>query len=346
MEQLSEFPQTEDVWVVVEHSAGKIQEITLEMLWEGKRLADRLGGNLCAVILGNEVTGLVEEIENKGARVIYLVQDTTLGDFTSDTFASVLNELIKQYHPLILILGATANGSELAARVATQLRAGLVAGCTALDVDNKGQLRATRPIYEDRVYSTVAWRTETLPRIATLQPGAIGAGELSPAETVSIIEVRQKKIIKDNRIRTMGYTKADPRTLDLTEGDIVLAGGHGARSEQSWHLIEQLAGSLGAVIGGTRRSLDNGRINRDYLIGQTGKTIKPKLYLAAGISGASHHTEGMKGSEHIIAINNDPAAQVFKLAHLCIVADLNEMLPELIKKLIQHNSTSDEGVEE
>jgi electron transfer flavoprotein alpha subunit len=325
-----------NVWVVVEHQAGIIKEVTLEMLWEAMKIANNLEMKLCAVIIGNEIAEVVNEIKGKGVQIIYTAQENTLTDFDSNPIASVLVELIDQHLPLIVIIAATLYGNELAARVATRLRVGLVSGCTKLEVDNLGALKATRPLYDDLVYSTLVWKKSRYPHIATIRPGAIGVGKLKPLDSVSIIDMEVKSTKMDERFRTIGFTKADPRSLDLSEGDVVLAGGYGAKSQQSWRHLEDLADALGAVIGGTRRALDDGKISRKRLIGQTGKTIKPNLYIGVGISGAIHHTEGMKESEHIIAINKDAMAPIFKLAHLSILADLDKLLPLLTNKVTQY----------
>jgi electron transfer flavoprotein alpha subunit len=327
-----------NVWVVVEHQAGIIKEVTLEMLWEAMRIANNLEMNLCAVIIGNDIAELVNEIKSKGVQIIYAAQEDTLTDFDSDPIASVLVELIDHYSPLIVLIAATPQGNELAVRVATRLRLGLISGCTELEIDNQGTLKATRPLYDDLVYSTLVWKKSKYPRIATIKPGAIGVGKLKSSNSVSVVDVGVKSIKMDERCKTIAFTKADPRSLDLSEGDVVLAGGYGAKSQQSWQYLEDLADVLGAVIGGTRRALDNDKISRKRLIGLTGKTIKPKLYMGLGISGAIHHAEGMKDSEHIIAINKDATAPIFKLAHLSVVADLDKLLPLLINKVIQYST--------
>ena len=335
-----------DVWVVVEHKEGIILDVTLEMLWEAMRIANKLEMKLCAVIIGNEIKKLINEIKSKGVQIVYAAQDKTLSNFDSNPIASVLVELIHQHHPLIVLIAATPGGNELAARAATRLHVGLVSGCTELEVDNQGTLKATRPIYDDRVYSTLVWKKKIYPCMATIRPGAIGVGKLEPLAHVPVIAMKVKNTKMDKRLRTIGFSKADPKSLDLSEGDVVLAGGYGAKSQQSWRYLEDLAEALGAVIGGTRRALDNGKISRKRLIGQTGETIKPKLYMGVGISGASHHTEGMKDSEHIVAINKDASAPIFKLAHLSIVANLEEILPQLTDKIIQYKIAQFESDQE
>jgi electron transfer flavoprotein alpha subunit len=331
-----DYSKHRNVWVVVEQKEGEILEITLEMICEAIRIANKLEMKLCAVIIGNEIEELVNEIKGKGVQIIYAAQNKLLTNYDSNPIASVLVELIHQHHPLIVLIAATPGGNELAARVATRLRVGLVSGCTELEVDNHGTLKATRPLYNDRVYSTLVWKKNIYPCIATLKPGAIGVGKITPFTNVPVIAMKVKNIKVDKRLRTIGFRKADPKSLDLSEGEVVLAGGYGAKSRQSWRYLEDLAEALGAVIGGTRRALDNSKISRKRLIGQTGKTIKPKLYVAVGISGAIHHTEGMKESEHIIAINKDATAPIFKLAHLSVVADLDDLLPLLTDKINQY----------
>ncbi len=322
------------MWVVAEHSEDKIQEVTFEMLGEGRRLAQELGGHICAVLMGHRLAVPLRVLANQSVHVIYLVQDPLLADYTSDAYASALISLIKKYSPYIVILGATANGSDLASTVSARLQTGLIPGCTALKINDQGLLEATRPVYQDKVYSTVVFQTTALPRMATIRPGAIGIEKIKPAEPVQIVEVKPNIPAESIRIKPIGYVEADARTLDIAEAEIIVAGGHGVPKD-NWQMVEELADVLGGAVGGSRMVMDDSLITREQLVGQSGKNVKPALYIALGISGASQHTEGMKESERVIVINKDAAAPIFKLANLSVAADLTETVPVLITKLRQ-----------
>lgn len=328
--------ETKDVWVVAEHLQDKVQEVTFETLGEGRRLAQELGGEICIVLMGYRLEAPLSVLTNQGVHVVYLVQHPLLADYTSDAYASALISLIEEYRPSIVIFGATANGTELATTVSARMQTGLISGCTALKINDQGVLEATRPIYQDKAYSTVVFQATTFPRMATIRPGAIGVDriETKPSEPAQIVEVRPNISAESIRTRVIGYVEADAKTLDIAEAEIIVVGGHGVPKDK-WPMVEELADVLGGAVGGSRMAMDDGSITREQLVGQSGKSVKPALYIALGISGASQHTEGMKESERVIAINQDAAAPIFKLANLSAVADLTEVVPVLITKLCQ-----------
>ena len=329
--------ETKDVWVVAEHSEGKVQEVTFEMLGEGRRLAQQLGGRTCVVLAGHRLAAPLRVLANQSAHIVYLVQDPLLVDYTSDAYASALISLIKEHSPYIVILGATVNGSDLASTVSARMQSGLIPGCTALKINEQGLLEATRPVYQDKVYSTVVFQTTALPRMATIRPGAIGVDKIEKTKTsepAQIVEVKPNIPAEGIRIKVIGYVEADARTLDIAEAEIIVAGGHGVPKD-NWQMVEELADVLGGAVGGSRMVMDDGLITREQLVGQSGKNVKPALYIALGISGASQHTEGMKESERVIVINKDAAAPIFKLANLSIVGDLTQVMTLLIEKIRQ-----------
>jgi len=337
--------KAKDVWVVAEHSADKIEDVTLEMIGEGRRLAQKLDQQICVVLIGYQKPPPLQLLSSHGVDRLYLVDDPLLADYTTDAYASVLISLIKQQLPSIILFGATANGSALASTISARMQIGLLSGCTALNINDAGILEATRPLYEDKIYSTAVFQASTFPRIATIKPGAIGVGKAELSGQTQVEEVHPRITAEDIRTKVIGYTQADPRTLDLAEADIIVAGGHGASTMSNWHLVEELADALGGAIAGSRMAMDDGWVTREQLIGQSGKTVKPALYVALGISGASQHTEGMKESERVIVINKERGAAVFKLANLSILADLTEVLPALIAKLgeLRRSATDSEN---
>jgi len=324
-----------DVWVVAEHLAGKVEDVTLEMIGEGRRLAQKLGEQICVVLIGYQKAPPLQLLSSHGVDRLYLVDDPLLADYTTDAYAAVLVSLIKERLPSIVLFGATANGSALASMVSARMRVGLISGCTALKINDEGILEATRPMYEDKIYSTVVFQANAFPRMATIRPGAIGVDKAELFGQTQAEEVRPHITAEDIRTKVVGYTQADARTLDLAEAEIIVAGGHGVSSIDNWHLVEELADVLGGAVAGSRMAMDDGCIMREQLVGQSGRSIKPALYVAVGISGAREHTEGMKESERVIAINKDKGAPIFRLANVSIVGDLSKVVPALIVNLRQ-----------
>jgi electron transfer flavoprotein alpha subunit len=334
--------EAKDVWIVAEYLTGKIEDVTLEMIGEGRRLVQKLGQQTCVILIGYQKEPPLKLFSSHGVDRLYVVNDPLLTDYTANAYATALIELIEGKQPSVVIFAATANSGELAATVAARLQVGLVSGCTALKINDADMLEATRPVYQEKIYSTVVFQADVFPRLATIKPGSIGIekGELSTQTQIETVRPLLKA--EDIKLKVLGYAQADARTLDLTEAEIIVAGGHGISFKDNWHLVEELAELLGGAIGGSRVAMDDGWITREQLIGQSGKTVKPSLFLAMGISGASHHTEGMKESERIIVINKDKAAPFFKLANLSIVGDLTQVVPALISKLRQiKQSTKD-----
>jgi electron transfer flavoprotein alpha subunit len=326
--------ETKDVWIVAEHAEDKLHEVTFEMLEEGRQLSQRLGSRICVVSIGYRSNEFLQVLRKCDVHSIYLIKDSLLADYTSDAYAAALIGLIEQYCPFIVILAATANGNDLASTVSARLQIGLASGCTALTFNDRETLEATRPIYQDKINSTVVFHESVSPRMVTIRPGAIGIGKMEkPSGKTRIVNVKPLIPTKAVGTKVIGYIEPDARTLDIAEADIIVSGGRGVGTKDNWHLIEELADALGGAVGGSRMVLDEGLITREQLVGQSGKSVKPGLYVALGISGASQHTEGMKESERVIAINKDSAAPMLKLANLSVVADLTEIVPSVIKKL-------------
>ncbi len=332
-----------DIWIVADHASGKIEDVTLEMLGEGRRLAQKLGGQTCAVLMGFPKDTPVKLFSNHGADKLFVLTDPLLADFNAAVYASALLDMVKPDPPAAILLAATANGGELAATLAARLKAGLISGCTAVKINDAGQIEATRPVYQEKIYSTLVFQGDAYPRMATIKPGSIGVEKSELNTPTQVEEIHPGLKAADSRLKVVGYAQADFKTLDLAEAEIVVAGGHGVTREH-WSAVEELAEALGGAIGGSRAAMDDGCVNHDQLIGQSGKTIKPSLFIGMGISGATHHTEGMKEAERIIVINKDKAAPFFKLANLSIVGDLTQVAPALINKIKQIKQSAKESV--
>jgi len=320
------------IWVVAEHKAGELEEVSLELLCEGQRLSSMLGEELCAVLLGYGVERLTKSLASYGAEKVYLVEHELLASHNSDAYTYALSSLIQRYTPAVVLCPNTATGRDFVPRVAVRVKAPLVTDCTNSTVDEQGRLRPMRLVYGEKLEATVVC-PPARPQIVTIAPGVVALEKPSPQCATEIIRVDVGMEASIIRTETLGYVKVDPKTIDLHEAEIIVAGGKGAGSMEGFCLIEQLADSLEGCVAGTRRAVDADWISSERQVGQTGKTVSPKLYIACGISGSMQHTVGMKGSKQIVAINTDRNAPIFKIADVGIADDLHDIIPEIIEEL-------------
>lgn len=323
-----------DVWVLAEHRGGELEEVTKEMLGEARHLASHLGGQVCSVLLGHSVTQLATPLAHYGADVVYVAEHDLLAHYTTEAYTTVLADLVRQYEPAFLMCGATPNGRDLAPRLATRLGTHLASGCVRLELSTEGQLIATIPAYQDKVYAKVLYPAAR-PQIATFRPEVRGAEEPDSSRRCEVVTVEVKLSRKQIRTHCLGVIPPQPRTVDVSEARVIVAGGRGVGHGDRFQSLWELADLLGAAVGGTRVAVDRGWLAVERLIGATGKTVRPKLYLACGISGTIQHTAGMKDSEAIIAINTDRTAPIFSLADLGVLGDLDQVVPALIQRLRQ-----------
>lgn len=322
------------VWVFMEFEHGRIHPVSLELLGEGRKLADKLGVELAAVILGGTaegVNGAAEESFEFGADVAYVAHDDVLDGYRNEPYTVVLTELVETYKPEILLLGATTLGRDLAGAVGTTLKTGLTADCTELAIDDERSLAATRPTFGGSLLCTI----HTLnfrPQMATVRPRVMAMPKREPGRRGRVVE-HPVAIVEDTIItKILSFLPdSESEAAQLAFADVVVAGGLGLRGPENFELVKQLATLLGGDYGGTRPLVQKGWIDHERQIGQTGKTIRPKLYIAAGISGAIQHRVGVESSDLIVAINNDPDAPIFDFAHIGVVADAVEFLPALIE---------------
>jgi electron transfer flavoprotein alpha subunit len=322
------------VWVFVEQKEGELSEDSLEVISEGRRLADQLQEELSAILLGYQVDGLAKTLAHYGAERVYLAENEGLIQYNPDAYTAILAGLIKEHEPSIFLLGATTLGEDLAPRVAGSVKTGLASNCDKLQISEGGLLLQTRLCYESKVHATVVC-PKAKPQMATVQPGVMKIDPPDESRNTTIIRVSLNSYIKPEAVRTkiVGFIKGDPKTIDLTEAELIVAGGKGVNDKESFQLIWELANHLGASVGGTRMAVDSGWIGSERQIGQTGKTVSPKVIISCGISGASAHIFGMKDSKTVIAINIDQDAPIFKLADLGVVGDLHQIIPALINYL-------------
>jgi len=318
------------VWVLAEQRLGELQEVSLELICWGRKLADGLNEELSALLFGDNTAGLASELSSYGADKVYSINDRSLTGYPPEAYTETLTTLATEQTPAVILFGATVFGRDLASRLAARLKTGLASDCTALEVSDDGLLSAVRPVYGGQLDATVIIPAAR-PQIATMRPGSIDAKAAQNHGKVNIITVEPQPA--ETRSRTTGFIKADPKTLRLDEAEVIVAGGGGIDSQESFQLLGELAELLGGCVGASRVPVDKGWVPLEKQIGQTGLTAAPKLYLAFGISGSIYHTMGMKDSKVIVVVNNDRNAPFFKLADMGIVGDYREMAAALIHGL-------------
>lgn len=325
------------VWVFAEVKEGDFKKVTFELLSEGKKLAEKLGEDVCAILLGSKVEHLVEKLANYGASKVYLVDNEVLGRYTTDAYAKISAKFVKEYQPKILLAGATVLGKDLLPRVAARCKTGLGTDCIGLDINGNGKLLVRRPIFGGKVITDVIY-TDVQPWMATVRPNAMKVIRSVGARNVEVIKIEPEIDPNDIRTTVVDLIKTTRGRVDLTEAEIIVAGGGGMNSSENFEILEELADALGASVGASRVAVDEGWRPQSDQIGQSGKIVSPNLYIACGISGTIQHWAGMSTSKCIAAINKDSEAPIFKKADYGIVGDLFKIVPVLteeFKKLLK-----------
>jgi len=326
------------VWVLAEHREGELRRFTLELLGKGRELADILGVDLTAILLGQDVAKLSEELISYGADKVLLAESPKLAQYRTDTYTSMIVREVLERKPEIFLIGASYLGRDLAPRIAKRLDTGITADCTELGIDEeKRLLLQTRPAFGGNIIATIV-TPEHRPQMATVRPRVMKAMDRDTSRKGEIIKIPADVGDKDMRVNILDTVKEARKAVNLEEADIIVSGGAGVGAPEKINVLEDLAQVLGAELGASRVIVDDGWISSTHQVGQTGKTVQPKLYIACGISGAVQHLAGMKESDVIVAINNDPEAPIFQIADYGIVADLHQVLPLLTKELEQYKS--------
>jgi electron transfer flavoprotein alpha subunit len=337
------FKAYKHVWVAVEMEHGEVHPVSFELLGEGRKLADKRGVELAGVVMGDDdasIAAAAAACFEYGADAVYTVTDAVLTHYRNESYTRALTDLVNTYKPEILLLGATNLGRDLAGSVATTLKTGLTADCTELAIDEEGSLAATRPTFGGSLLCTIM-TLNFRPQMATVRPRVLAMPARTPGRSGSILPCALGIAEEDIVTKVLDFiADRDSNKAQLAYADIVVAGGLGLRSAENFQLVKNLAEVLGAEYGGSRPLVQKGWITSDRQIGQTGKTIRPKLYIAAGISGAIQHRVGVEGADLIVAINTDPNAQIFQFAQLGIVADAVELLPKLTEAFASHLSVN------
>lgn len=328
-----------NVWVFIEQEGGVIADVSLELLCKGRELAAELGVKTEAILLGDKLEKCIPTLYEYGADKVFLAEDARLEPFTVQPYAKVIMDLIHEYKPNILLFGATLKGRELAPRVASEKLAGLTADCTSLRIDdfedkvNKksytNKLMQIRPAFGGNIIATIV-NTWDDPQMVTVREGVMKMDEPQKGRKGELVKVKVALSDAETVIKVIERVRED-KDVDLKGAQIIVAGGYGVGSKDNFKLIYQLAEAIGGEVGASRAAVDAGWINHDHQVGQTGVTVRPKLYIACGISGSIQHRAGMTESKKIIAINTDPDAPIFSVAHYSIVGDLNTVIPQMIK---------------
>lgn len=320
------------VWVFAEQREGELQKVSLELLGEGRRIADELGVKLTALLLGNNIEALATTLAEHGADEVLVADDKNLEHYTTDAYTKVICDLANERKPGILFVGATFIGRDLGPRIAARLSTGLTADCTSLAVEGEnGDLLATRPAFGGNLMATIAC-PDHRPQMATVRPGVFAKITTDPSNC-KIEKVDVQLADSDVRTKVLETIKSKKDIVDIAEADFIVAGGRGVGNKENFKLLEELAVALEGTVAGSRAAVENGWIDGAYQVGQTGKTVKPQIYIACGISGAIQHVAGMQDSDLIIAVNKDDSAPIMKIADYAIVGDVAKVVPELIAQV-------------
>lgn len=332
------------IFVVIEQRSGKVQNVGLELIGESTRLKEDLKDEVVAVLLGHEIEGQVDKLFHYGADKVILVDSPYLKEYVTEPYTKAITAIVKEYDPEIMLFGASSIGRDVAPRVASRVKTGLVADTTGLRMakteeefakeaamgceDPTRALLMTRPAFGGNIMATLMC-PRTKPQMATVRPGVMKRIAKDTARTGELIKFNVDFTDADMNVEILEVVKADKKAVDLTEAKLIVSGGRGIGGAQGFDLIRDVADALGAEVGSSRACVDAGWIEKDRQVGQTGKTVRPDLYMACGISGAIQHVAGMENSELVISINKNDTAPIFEVSDLGIVGDVKVILPKL-----------------
>lgn len=320
------------VWVFAEQCGGEMPEVVAELMGQGRRLAGDLEVDLGAVLLGSGVEGLAKELMALGADTVYVADHEALANFNDDIYCAVMTQAIQEHQPEMLLAGATSIGRSLIPRVATATATGLTADCTGLAIDKERRLLLqTRPAFGGNIMATIIC-PDARPQMATVRPRVMKKGDYQEGREAKLVNLS----LPDNlasATQVLEVVESLEEKINLTGADVIVCGGRGLGKAEGFELVRELADALGGVVGATRGAVDSEWIGHAHQVGQTGRTVAPKLYVALGVSGAVQHLVGMQSSDHIVAVNTDPNAPIFKVATYGIVGDLYEVVPAMLARL-------------
>ena len=327
------------VWVFAEQSEGQVKGVAHELLGEARKLADELGEEVAAVLIGNQIAGMTSELIASGADKVYLVEGPEYSHYDTEAYTVAFVDLIKTYKPAAVLVGATNDGRDLGPRVAARTRTGLCADCTGLGIDPETRLVIwTRPAFGGNIMADILC-PDHRPQMGTVRPKVFKRPVADPSRTGEVIKVASKVKAEDLKVKLLEIISVCTSNCKLEEADIIVSGGRGMNKPENFAAIEELANVLGGAVGASRAAVDAGWKPALHQVGQTGKTVGPKIYFACGISGAIQHLAGMSSSDTIIAINKDLDAPIFKVADYGIVGDVMEVLPLLTAEFAKYKAS-------
>ncbi|XFA99018.1 electron transfer flavoprotein subunit alpha/FixB family protein [Candidatus Izemoplasma sp. B36] len=324
-----------DVLVYIEQRHGEIQTVSLELLGIGKTLAEKLNVNVNACIVGNNIKNLAKELAYYGANKVYIVENEILENYVNEPYTKALATVINDVKPEIVLVGATSIGRDLAPRVSSRVHTGLTADCTNLDIDPEtNNLLMTRPAFGGNLMATIICPNHR-PQMSTVRPGVMVQSRRDETLTSEMIDYHINFTDKDMNVQVLERVKEKAKKIRIEDANVLVSAGRGIGSKENMKSLYQLSDMIKGEVSGTRAVVDNGWLDKERQVGQTGKTVRPDLYIAAGISGAIQHVSGMEDSNLIIAINKNPSAPIFEVADVGIVGDATKIIPEVIKELKQ-----------
>lgn len=324
---------TKNVYVFAEQRDSIIQKVSFELIGEARRLASDLGQDVVAVLVGENVSESAKKLIQSGADEVIVIEDPILKEYTTEPYTKALYAVIRAREPEIVLYGASSIGRDLAPRVSARVHTGLTADCTGLEIDSETKLlRMTRPAFGGNIMATILC-ADHRPQMATVRPGVMQAMAPDASLRGAVTKFDISFSDEDMNIKIREVVKATHKTADITESKVLISGGRGIGKAENFEMLRQLADTMGGEISSSRANVDAGWIERDRQVGQTGKTVRPDLYVACGISGAIQHLAGMEDSEFILAINKNKDAPIFGVADLGIVGDVNVIIPKLTEAL-------------
>lgn len=323
---------SKNVYVVAEQRDGKVMKVSYELIGKARDLADALGQDVVAVLMGSNIADAANDLAKAGADKVIYVDDAMLAEYVTEPYAKALTAVIKANDPEIVIFGASSIGRDLAPRVSARIHTGLTADCTKLEINEETKLlEMTRPAFGGNIMATILC-ADHRPQMATVRPGVMQA--LASCDKVGVVEKFDVEFTAaDMNVEICEIVKTEKKSVDITEAKILVSGGRGIGGPEGFDMLKELADELGGEISSSRACVDAGWIDRDRQVGQTGKTVRPNLYIAAGISGAIQHAAGMEDSDLIIAINKNNTAPIFEIADVGIVGDCTAIIPKLTEAL-------------
>lgn len=326
------------VLVFVEQRSNEIQNVSLELLGKGRKIADELGVSLMAVLPGFKAEKHGKLLVEYGADKVILIDDKALEIFTTEPYTQALVKVIKDEKPEVVLFGATSIGRDLAPRISARLQTGLTADCTSLEIDEDRMLLMTRPAFGGNIMATIV-SPDHRPQMSTVRPGVMTKLERDASRKGEIIKLDMKLENNGQCVEVISFEKETEEKMDIQESTVLISGGRGVGSAENFSLLYDLADELSGLVSASRAAVDSGWMDHDRQVGQTGKTVRPNLYLACGISGAIQHVAGMEEADLIIAINKDKGAPIFDVSDLGIVGDVHKVLPFVIEEIKKINAS-------